>query len=98
MKYMTYAVYDSKAQRYIFPQNYVRREEAVRAFSMACNQPDTDFFRYAEDYSLFEIGQYDEDIGLHYPHTAPIMIITAVLASEKHKEYYSTSLSKVVNQ
>lgn len=96
MKYGLYALFDSKASRYTHLKAIDRKEEAIRQFGLMCSDKESMTYMYAEDYSLFEVGLFDEDTGILHPYTAPVHIISAVNASKKHSEYYaSQSLSKV---
>jgi len=58
-----YAVYDSKAEAYLKPFFCQNNAVAIRSFAGAAQQEGTDFHRYAGDYTLFQIGQYDEQSG-----------------------------------
>lgn len=89
MRFKVFCVYDSKAKAFSSVQNYRSTEEAKRAFTLACQQEDSNWYLYAEDYSLFEIGDYDDETGLHEPYQVPVMILQAIQASKNHSEYYS---------
>lgn len=58
-----YSVYDSKAGVYAQPVFYRNDGEAIRAFSNAANLPEHPFCANAEDFTLFEIGDYDDITG-----------------------------------
>lgn len=90
MIHKTFAIYDSKAGIYLHVMNFRRTEEAIRSFSVSCSNSDTDFYKYAEDYSLFEIGTFDDEKGLHSPYSSPLHIRNATQCSPDHSEYYAT--------
>lgn len=58
-----FTVYDVKAEAYLQPYFSVTTATAVRAFQAAANNTEHDFHRFAEDYTLFEIGTWDEATG-----------------------------------
>lgn len=58
-----YTVYDNKAKYYLNPFFAVSRGEALRQFIHACNSPDHQFYQYAEDFTLMEIGVWDPNMG-----------------------------------
>lgn len=89
MELKVFAILDVKAGAYLQPMYFRRTEEALRSFSAAACNPDLDFYKYAEDYVLFEIGSYDDSTGLHKPLVSPISVLSASLASVKHKDYYA---------
>lgn len=58
-----FSVYDSKAKSFLQPFFCVNSAVAIRAFASAANDVRHDFHRYASDYTLFEIGQWNEADG-----------------------------------
>lgn len=58
-----FAVYDSKARSFLQPFFSVNGAVAVRAFESASNDERHDFHRFAGDYELFEIGEWDDHSG-----------------------------------
>ena len=60
--------------------------EAIRSFQSAANDPKHEIGMYPEDYSLFELGQFDPSSGVVELLPAPIHLATAVnLVSEAVK-------------
>ena len=58
-----HSVYDSKAQAYLQPFFSVTTGVAVRQFTAAVQDSNHDFHRFAEDYTLFELGDFNENTG-----------------------------------
>lgn len=58
-----FSVYDSKAQAYLQPFFTHNKQTAIRSFATAAQQSDHDFHRYAADYTLFQIGEWDAQSG-----------------------------------
>lgn len=66
MKHKVFTIFDSKAQIYMQPF-YMRADgEAVRAFRASLARPDHQFARDPGDYTLFAIGEFDDDSGRFY--------------------------------
>lgn len=62
-----FTVYDSKAEAFLQPFYAQTTGVAIRIFTAAANDAGHDFNRYAGDYSLFEIGEFDQQSGTLYP-------------------------------
>ena len=56
-------VYDCKAEAYLQPMFAPTTAYAVRMFSDAANTDTHDFYKFAADFTLFEIGEWDEKAG-----------------------------------
>ena len=63
MTLKAFAIYDSKAELYLQPFFMRSRGEALRAWTDSVNDEKAPFHRYPADYTLFEIGTYDESSG-----------------------------------
>jgi len=72
MKLKMTAVFDSKIGAYRAPQFFKFTGEALRAWETVCNDPDTQFAKYPADFTLFEIGEFDEITGEFSAHAAKI--------------------------
>ncbi len=78
-----YSVWDSKAAAYIQPFFATNDAVATRMFETAANDAGHDFHRYAEDYALFRIGQFDQEKGDLLPENI-VSIAQAHLLKAKH--------------
>lgn len=58
-----FSIYDSKAKAWLPPFFAVNAAVAIRMFERAVNDENTDYFRFASDYTLFEIGEWSESDG-----------------------------------
>lgn len=58
-----FAIYDSKAQAYLQPFFARTNGLAVRMFETAAKEEGNNFNKHAADYTLFEIGEWDEHKG-----------------------------------
>ena len=70
MKHKMFVIYDEKAQAYLQPWFLHQSGMATRVFSDCINDPEHNFGRHPEDYTLFNIGEFDDsnaNINLHPP-------------------------------
>lgn len=58
-----FCCYDAKAEYYMTPFLMNTRGEALRAFQDIANDPQSAICKHPEDFSLFEIGEYDSLTG-----------------------------------
>lgn len=57
------SVYDSKVNTFEKPLFMRNRAEGLRTWAYACNDDKTSFFAHPSDFSLMEIGEFDEETG-----------------------------------
>lgn len=72
MELKIYAVYDSKAESFANPFFFNTKGEALRAWSEACNDDKSPFWKHPSDYTMFEIGSYDNATGRISGNATPI--------------------------
>ena len=65
------SVYDNKAKFFMTPFFGTTRGEVIRQFIHACNDVDHQFYQYAEDYTLLEIGTWEPSTGHMEFHPEP---------------------------
>lgn len=66
MRVKIYSVYDCKAEAYLQPMFMQSNGVAVRSFTAAVSDSKHDFCKFAEDYTLFELGEFDDaDASFH---------------------------------
>ena len=63
MKLLAFSIYDSKAEAYIIPFFAPTTGIAIRNFATAAMDPNHQFHIHAGDYTLFEIGEFDQQTG-----------------------------------
>jgi len=73
-----FSIYDSKAEAFMQPFFLPTAGSAIRSFSDALLDEKSQFNKHAEDYSLFEIGEWDEVGGRVIPALAPRSLGTAL--------------------
>jgi len=63
MEYKVFTVFDSKAAAYLQPFFTATTGLAIRSFQDAALNPEHQFNKHLGDYTLFEIGTYDDLTG-----------------------------------
>lgn len=63
MKYYVFAVYDHKIRAFMRPHLWVNQQQALRDFVIISNDLDTQIGKHPEDFSFFEIGEYEDEKG-----------------------------------
>lgn len=56
-------MYDKCIQCYQSPLTFRTEEEAIRSIKEAMKKPNSELFRYAEDYDFYQIAEYDNQLG-----------------------------------
>lgn len=73
-----YTVYDVKAGAYLPPFQDQSHATAIRRFTELANQPDHPFQKHAEDYTLFYVGDFDDEHAVFDNPTAPLALARAL--------------------
>lgn len=74
-----YSLYDSKGDHYgTQPITYAFRADAVREFARAANDPKTAVGQYPADFSLYEIGEWDQREGKITLYDKKLLIASAL--------------------
>ena len=71
MKFLAFSVYDRAAENYNTPMFMAAKGQAIRAFDDQANSEDSMINKHPEDYTLFYIGEFDDDTGLLTPANKP---------------------------
>lgn len=72
-----YSIFDRTAQAYQKPFYALNDGMAVRLFSQAVNDENTEFYSRPEDYILYTIGAFDEGTGEVYAQETPVKVMYA---------------------
>lgn len=70
MQYKIYEIYDSGIERYLQPFYARAKGEAIRSIQELVNDPSHQFCKHAEHYTLFEVGEFDDETGSIQMYTA----------------------------
>lgn len=71
MIHSVFSVYDTKAGAYLPPFILPRAEMAKRIFSDCINSKDHQFGLHPEDYTLFHLGNWDDENAQYHTKPAP---------------------------
>lgn len=58
-----FSVFDAKMRAFLRPFFETNRGTAIRAFVDAGKDPEHAFSQHAEDFSLFHLGEFDQESG-----------------------------------
>lgn len=72
-----FTVHDSKAEAYLPPFYMKTRGEALRAFETTVKDTNSQFNKYPHDYTLVELGEFDEQTASICTHEKPYIIDNA---------------------
>lgn len=64
MMLLACTVYDTKAEAFLPPFFCANEALARRSFADACSDPKHPFFKHAEEYILYCIGSFDDQVGV----------------------------------
>lgn len=73
-----FAVRDQAAMAFLPPIPSQTKETAIRMFAQACRDQSHDFSKNAVDYSLWYIGEFDDNAGVFIPLPQPEKVLLAV--------------------
>lgn len=65
MNYNMFAIYDCKADAYLIPFYLPNNDVALRVFEDCVNDPEHQWGKHPADYTLFQLGIYDDSTGTH---------------------------------
>lgn len=87
-----FSVYDQKAEAYLEPFTAQTSGVAIRMFEQAANDQNHNFGKFAGDYTLFEVGVFDQDAGKPVPHEHVInhgCAITFIRNQPESEDHYA---------
>lgn len=59
-----YSVFDAATNAYLQPMYALSKGQILRGITEAVNDPKHDFHKYARDYTLFELGTFDDSCAM----------------------------------
>ena len=92
-----FTVFDAKAKAYLQPFFMPTTGMATRAFTDLCNDQNHMFNHHPEDYSLFEIAEYDDQTA-RYTENSTFVPLGTGLEYKTQIEIPETQLSLVQEQ
>lgn len=73
-----YSVYDTKTNSYSQPMCQLTTASAIRDFSSEAKNPQSHLNKFAEDFILFELAEFDTSTGTITPLKAPHSVAKAI--------------------
>lgn len=83
MNQRVFSIFDMKADAFLQPFFASTKGVAIRQFGGAVNTDGHELNKYSSDYTLFELGEFDERSGAITPHETPRAVCTATDVKEK---------------
>lgn len=77
MQVKVYAIRDAKTEAWLQPMFFVNTAQALRQFGDSLQDENT-FSKHPEDFSLWQLGEYDDTTGKLSPLDTPTCIGQAV--------------------
>lgn len=71
MKLIMFSIHDSKADAFLTPWSAPTVAVGIRQWKFAANDETTEFFKYPSDYTLFELGEFNQQTGMTTFHDTP---------------------------
>ena len=98
MRHQVFSVYDVKAKCFLPPFFMHQPEMAIRAISNATNDPGHQFHANPEDYSLYHLGEFDDDNGKLVPFNEPVQLVTALELVKSMMDQAAMQAIRTANQ
>ena len=93
-----YSIFDRTAQAYQKPFYALNDGMAVRLFSQAVNDKQSDFFNNPEDYILYHIGAFDEGTGELYAQETPVKVMYAQELKEEDEPTKVPAVQELISR
>lgn len=72
MKVKVFAIRDSKVEAFNQPFFSATKGSAIRAVTTALSDSSSNYCKFAEDFSLFELGTFDDSTGMFELLSSPL--------------------------
>lgn len=69
-----FTVFDAKVGVFLPPMFCKTVGECARVMMQLCEDKNHQFYKFRDDFTLFELGTYDEELGQFSNLTAPVMV------------------------
>lgn len=78
MSVLLFTVFDSATKLFLPTFEARTVEDAIRKFRTTVNMPDSQLHKFPEDYTLFQVGEFNQDTGELVPLATPHSLGVAV--------------------
>lgn len=79
-----FSIYDCKVEAFLQPFFMKSKGEVIRALTTLVEDHTHNFCKYSADFTLFELGEWDEAKGRFTLHATPVSIL--ILQELKYKD------------
>lgn len=93
MELMIFSIYDNAAKAFLQPFFAPTVEAAIRMARSVVSDPNHQFAKYPEDYTLFEIGLFDQGDGSITAAAAPHSVAPLITLVPEHPHAESPQLT-----
>ena len=90
-----YTIRDAKTEAFSNPFYAPNRPAGVRLFDGIVNDPSSTIYANPEDFALFEIGVFDDGVGLVTSELQPVHVINALDVKRDAEAYHSDDMTKL---
>lgn len=97
MNVKLFCVYDCKSEIFKPPFTALTTADALRSWAAICNDPQTQISMHPADFTLFELGTYDQTKGEFTLYAAKVSLGTA-LEQKAQSEQLSLQMPSVPEQ
>lgn len=101
MKHKMFVIYDSKANAYMTPWFLHQDAMAQRAFSDCVNDQNHNFGKHPEDYTLFQIGQFDDQTAELNINEKPKTFgngLTYIVQTKEQNDFFDETTNKLLEE
>ena len=86
-----YSLLDHTAQVFLNPLSFTNDADAIRWFGSVVNNKDekTNISNHPEQFTLFRLADYDDQLGTYEPQAQPKQIITGIQVQEEETKKYT---------
>ena len=91
MKKQMYSLLDHTAQVFLNPLSFINDHDAIRWFGTVVNNKDekTNISNHPEQFTLFRLADYDDQLGTYDAVMQPKQIITGMQVQEEELKSYT---------
>lgn len=89
MNLSVFALYDQKAKAFLQPFFLPNEEVAKRAMTQHLQNPDTEISKFPSDYTLFQLGDYDDNTGEIKPEKTPVCSLVELIPPKPQVPEYN---------
>lgn len=90
MRLSVFVIYDAAAEAYLPPFYFHQPAQAWREFAIRCNDPSSPFHHSPGDYTVFQIGYWDDETAVFHQHEQEKLVNGVEAASYFNADNFNT--------